>query len=134
MTVEANTALIRRYVAEVWNGGERDKLDEFLAPDYYDYSFTPPDRAGLAQVLAVTDAAFPSHETIIESIVGAGDTVAACETFRGVQTGQFRALPASGKGFAVARYRFFTVAEGKITSHRGLLDLPALLRQIGAED
>jgi len=134
MAVEANKALVRRYIAEVWNGGKRAGLDEFLAEDYHDYSFTPPDRAGLANVLAITDVAFPGHETIIESIVGEGDTVAVCETFRGVQTGPFRALPASGRPFAVGRYRFFTVAEGKITAHRGLLDLPALLRQLGADD
>jgi steroid delta-isomerase-like uncharacterized protein len=132
MSVAANTALVERYIAEVWNGGKRAELDEFLAPDYYDYSFSPPDRAGLENILAITDAAFPGHQTIIESIVGQGDTVAVCETFRGVQRGPFRALPASGKGFEVARYRFFTVADGKITSHRGLLDLPALLRQLGA--
>lgn len=134
MSVEANTALVTRYIAAVWNGGKRAGLDEFLAPDYYDHSFEPRDRAGLERTLAITDAAFPGHRTIIESIVGEGDTVAVCETFRGVQTGPFRALPASGKPFEVARYRFFTVADGKIASHRGLLDLPALLRQLGADD
>ena len=134
MSVEANRAVVMRYIAAVWNGGRRERLGEFLAQDYYDYSFSPPDCTGLAQALAITDAAFPGHETIIESIVGEGNTVAVCETFRGVQTGPFRALPASGKPFEVARYRFFTVADGKITSHRGLLDLSALLRQLGAGD
>ena len=132
MTVEANKALVLRYVAAVWNGGERAGLAAFLTPDYYDHSFAPHDREGLAQVLALTDAAFPGHQTIVESIVGEGDTVAVCETFRGVHTGPFRGLSASGKGFEVGRYRFFTIADGKIASHRGLLDLPALLRQLGA--
>lgn len=122
-----------RFIEEVWNGRDVAALDRLLAPDYHNYSFEPRNRAGLEGALALTAAAFPDNETIIESIVAEGDTVATCETFRGAHTGAFRGIPASGKRFAVGRYQFFTIADGAIVSHRGLLDLPSLLRQIGAE-
>jgi steroid delta-isomerase-like uncharacterized protein len=109
-------------------------LDDLLDPTYYDYSYEPRNRVGLERALAITNAAFPGHETIIEGIVGEGDTVAVCETFRGTHSGPFRGFPASGKQFEVGRYRFFKVINGKITSHRGLIDLPSLLRQIGVND
>jgi steroid delta-isomerase-like uncharacterized protein len=130
--LEANKALVRRFIEEVWNGRDMAALDQLLAPDYYDHSYMPRDRSGLEGALALTGRAFPDHETIIESIVAEGDTVAVCETFRGTHGGDFRGLPASGRQFAVGRYQFFTVAEGRITAHRGLLDLPSLLQQLGA--
>ncbi len=134
MSINTNKDVIIRYITEVWNGNNLDVLDDLLDPAYYDYSFEPRNREGLERTLAITNAAFPGHETIIEEIVGEGDTVAVCETFRGTHSGPFRGFPASGKQFEVGRYRFFKVVNGKITSHRGLIDLPALLRQIGMND
>ncbi|HEY8602243.1 MAG TPA: ester cyclase [Thermomicrobiales bacterium] len=132
MSVEANKALVLSYIEDVWNGRDMAALDRLLAPTYYTHSYEPRNRAGLEGTLALTTAAFPDHQTIIEAISAEGDTVATCETFRGTHTGPFRGLPASGKPFAVGRYQFFTVADGAIVAHRGLLDLPSLLRQIGA--
>ncbi len=134
MSINANKAVITRFITEVWNGNNLDVLNEILDPAYYDYSCEPRNREGLERLLAIANAAFPGHETIIEEIVGEGDTVAVCETFRGTHSGPFRGFPASGKPFEVGRYRFFKVTGGKITSHRAVIDLPALLRQIGMND
>ncbi len=78
--------------------------------------------------------AFPDHKTIIEELVGEGDTIAICQTLRGTHIAPFRGFPASGKQIEIGGYRFFNVREGKIISHRGLIDLPALLQQIGANN
>ncbi len=130
MSINANKDVITRFIKEVWNGSNLDVLDEFIDPAYYDYSYEPLNREGLERTLLVMQVAFPGHETIIEEIVGEGDTVAVCLTLRGTHVGPFRGLPASGKHFEVGGYRFFTMSNGKITSHRGLLDLPSLLQQI----
>lgn len=130
MSGEENKKIAIRFITEFWNGNNPAVLDELLDPAYYDYSFQPGNREGLESILALTNEAFPGHETIIEEIAAEGDTVALCETFRGVHAGSFRGLPASGKQFAVGRYRFLKIRDGKIVSHRGLLDLPSLLQQI----
>lgn len=132
MSNSTNKDVIKRFVTEVWNENKADVLDEILDPAYYDYSSEPRNREGLERLLVIVNEAFPDHKTIIEEIVDEGDTVAVCETFCGTHSGPFRGIPASGKKFEVGRYRFFKVVNGKIVSHRGLLDLPALLRQIGA--
>jgi steroid delta-isomerase-like uncharacterized protein len=72
-----------------------------------------------------------SHETIIDEIAGEGNTVAVCLTLRGTHSGPFRGLPASGKQIEIGGYRFYKISDGKIASHRGLIDLPSLLQQIG---
>lgn len=130
MSISANKDVITRFIKEVWNGSNLDVLDEFIDSAYYDYSYEPRNREGLEHTLRFMQAAFPRHETIIEEIVAEGDTVAVCLTLRGTHVGPFRGLPASGKQFEVGGYRFFTMSNGKITSHRGLLDLPSLLQQI----
>ncbi|MDQ2902474.1 MAG: ester cyclase [Ktedonobacteraceae bacterium] len=134
MSINGNKDVVLRFINEFWNGNNPDVLNEILDPAYYDYSFEPRNREGLERTLAITSAAFPGHETIIQEIVGEGDTVAVCETFRGTHSGPFRGFPASGKHFEVGRYHFFEVKGGKITSQRGLIDLPSLLRQIGMSD
>jgi steroid delta-isomerase-like uncharacterized protein len=134
MSINANKDVITRFITEVWNGNNLDVLDEFLDPAYYDYTYEPRNREGLERALQIMQAAFPGHETIIEELVEEGDTVAVCLTLRGTHTGPFRGLRASGKPFEIGGYRFYKVRDGKVTSHRGLIDLPSLLQQIGTND
>ena len=130
MSNNTNKDVIKRFIVEVWNGNNLDLLDDLIDPAYYDYSYEPPNREGLERTLMLMATAFPGHETIIEEIVCEDDTVAICQTLRGTHAGPFRGISASGKHFEIGGYRFFKVRDGKITSHRGLLDLPSLLQQI----
>ncbi len=130
-TVEENKTLIMRLIEEVWNNYNIQALDYLLDPTYYDYSYTPSNREGFERTLVAMQQAFPGHRTTIEKIVGEGDTVAVCQTLSGTHTGSFRGIPASGKQIEVGGYRFFNVVNGRIVSHRALLDLPSLLQQIG---
>ena len=132
MSSETNKALVERFIAEIWNGDKQEMLDEFLGANYYDYGTEPRNRVGVAQILQMMQAAFPGHQTTIEEIIAEGDTVAVCITLRGTQRGAFRGIPASGRPIEIGGYRWYRVIDGKIASHRGLLDLPSLLRQIGA--
>jgi steroid delta-isomerase-like uncharacterized protein len=134
MSINTNKDLITRFITEVWNGNNLNVLDELLDPAYYDYTYEPRNREGLERALLIMQAAFPGHETIIEDLVGEGDTVAVCLTLRGTHSGPFRGLPASGKQIEIGGYRFYKVSDGKVTSHRGLLDLPGLLQQIGTNN
>ncbi|GCE46079.1 steroid delta-isomerase-like uncharacterized protein [Thermosporothrix hazakensis] len=132
MTVSDNCAVVTRFLTEVWNNKRTDALDDFLDPAYYDFTYEPRNREGHERALALMQAAYPDHETIIEEIVGQGDTVAVCLTLKGTHTGEpFRGIPATGKTFAIGGYRFFKLRAGKIVSHRGLIDLPSMLQQIG---
>jgi len=130
MSINSNKDVITRFISEVWNRNNLAVLDDLIDPAYYDYSYEPRNREGLERTLLMMKTAFPDHETIIEEIVGEGDTVAICQTLRGTQSGPFRGLPVSSKHFEIGGYRFFKVRDGKIASHRALLDLTSLLKQI----
>ena len=130
MTNNANKDVITRFIAEIWNGNNLNALDDLIDPTYYDYSYQPNNREGLERTLLMMQTAFPGHKTIIEEIVSEGDTVAVCQTLRGTHSGPFRGSLATGKYIEIGGYRFFKVKDGKIISHRALLDLPSLLQQI----
>lgn len=135
MSSNVNKDVIIRFITEVWNGSNLNRLDDLIDPAYYDYTYEPRNREGLERALMYMNAAYPGHESIIEEIVGEGDTVGVCLTIRGTHAGiPVRGIPASGKPFEIGAYRFFKVRDGKILSHRGLLDLPSLLQQIGTND
>jgi predicted SnoaL-like aldol condensation-catalyzing enzyme len=49
---EKNKALVRRFFEEVWDKGNVDAVDEFMAADYVDHSIPPglpPGTEGLKQ-------------------------------------------------------------------------------------
>src|SRR6266702_4054452 len=76
MDVEANKALVRRYI-ELWNAGNVELADEVLAPTWVDHAHpevTGPER--VKQAVSKIRAAFPDFRITIESIVGEGDLVA----------------------------------------------------------
>jgi len=123
MSSNANKDVITRFITEIWNGNNLKALDTFLDPAYYDYTYEPRNREGLERALLLMQTAFPGHES-----------VAVCLTLRGTHAGPFRGLPASGKPIEIGGYRFYKVSDGKITSHRGLIDLPSLLQQISTND
>lgn len=131
ISINAHKVLITRFITEIWNGNHLEMLDAFLDPTYYDYTYEPRNREGLEGALSLMQSSFPGYETIIEEIVGEGDTVAICVTLRGIHAGPFRGLPASGKPFAFGGYRFYKIKNGRIISHRALIDVPSLLQQIG---
>lgn len=136
MTIDtnANKHVVTRYIMEFWNGKNAAVLDELLDPALQEYTYEPRNREGHEHMLALVNDAFAGHETTIEDIIAEGDTVAVCQTLRVTHSGPFRGIPASGKHAEIGGYRFFKLKDGKIVSHRALLDLPALLRQIGATE
>lgn len=133
MSINTNTNkdVVTRYIMEFWNRKNVSVLDELLEPFYDEYTYEPRNREGHERALTLMNAAFPGHETIIEEIVAEDDTVAVCQTLRVTHSGPFRGVPASGKHAEIGGYRFFKVKDGKIISHRALIDLPSLLQQIG---
>jgi predicted ester cyclase len=131
---DANKRVVTRYIREFWNGKNAAVLDELLDPALHEYTYEPRNRAGHESTLELMNEAFAGHETIIEEIIAEGDTVAVCQTLRVTQSGPFRDIPNTGKHAEIGGYRFFKIKDGKIVSHRALLDLASLLQQISAAE
>lgn len=126
--------LARRFIDEVINKGDLDRISEFLAPDWIDHSPFPGQAQGIEgakQRLAMIRSAFPDFNLTVEEAYVDGDTVVHRVTGRGTQRGEWMGLPPSGKSFEVEAVEFLRYREGKEVSHRLLLDQMSMMAQLG---
>ena len=134
LSIDANRAVVRRFVEEVLGRGEVAALNALAAPDCTDHAAAPgaaPCPEALAQVLVTWHAAFPDLRLEIDELVAAGDCVAARWTLRGTHRGPFLGLPPTGRRVAVAGTELYRLAGGKVVQRAAVVDVPGLLRQLG---
>ena len=130
--IEANKALIRRYIEEVLSANRMEKLDEMLGPDFTDStpgalgSETGPDiiRAAQGRIRAL----FPTVQYQIDDLVAEGDKVAARYTVRAA-TKEEEGIPS--QKVEITGMTLFRVADGKIREVWIINDQMELYRQLG---
>jgi steroid delta-isomerase-like uncharacterized protein len=135
MSAQENKALVRRYFEEVWNGGNPERADAFLSPDY---TFHPPGPPGALDVAAWKEFfrsfvdAFPDMRFTIEDMVAEEDRVAVRLTFRGTHTGPFQGIPPTDRSVTVGGISIERISEGRIVEGWTHNDALGMLRQMGA--
>ncbi|MEV8273326.1 nuclear transport factor 2 family protein [Microbacterium sp. NPDC077184] len=118
---ERNAAVVRRFFAEVLAPPhDLGRVNDLVATDFVDH--TPdgrdPGRAGVAAKLRTLFTADPGATFFLESIVAAGDRVAAFSELRTTQTG--------GSSGGSARFAdLYVVRDGRIAEHRHVVSPPA---------
>lgn len=133
MSLQANKALVHRFVEEVQNQHNLAALNRFYSPDFVDHSgiTDPPTRAGSREFFAMVFAAFPDMHFIIRQQLAEGDKVVTHKTFRGTHQGPFMGIPATGKQVTFDVIDIFTIADGILTEHRAVSDMFSLMQQLG---
>lgn len=131
---EANKALVRRYVDEVWHAGR--PAAPFFAPGYQRHlapALAPLTGDGQQARVAAFRAAFPDLHFTLEDLFAEGDRVLCRATMRGTHRGAaFRGDAPAGRRVEVAVIDVVRVAGGRFAEHWGGPDLLDLLRQLGA--
>lgn len=134
MGVDANKAVVRRFIERVFQDGDVAAVDELVAEDFVPHTWpsTGDGRGDLKRAMervskGLADAVFTIDDTIAE-----GDRVAVRLTASATQTGEFMGLPASGKRYTIAEIHVFRVRDGAIVEHWHQFDQLGLLRQLGA--
>ena len=120
MTTESNKAFITRYLDAIRRDKSQKTLDNFIAED------------DLKQHIAMYESSFPGYWLEAEDLIAEGDQVAVRGKVRGVHTGQLMDLAPTHKEVAVPIFINYRIANGKIVQHWMLVDMPELLRQLGA--
>jgi steroid delta-isomerase-like uncharacterized protein len=135
MALDANKALVRRFVDEAQSRGNLAAIDEYLAPGFVDHSALPgfPDtRDGVRALFGALRQAFPDLQAEIHEQIAQGDRVVTRKTLRGTHQGDLFGVPASGRRVAFDVIDILRVDGGRITDHWNVLDQFALMTQIGA--
>ena len=133
MSAEENKAIYRRFIEDVINNQNLDRIGEFLAPDIVEHRpGSPRGLDGAKQNTAGFWQAFPDLRTTIEDIVAEGDLVVARVRVTGTHQGTFMGLSPTGKQITLTAMDMWRLRNGKCVEHWAEADMLGLLQQIGA--
>ncbi|MGW2403076.1 ester cyclase [Streptomyces sp. NPDC001739] len=110
-------------------------IDEFVAPDLVFHAPVPMGATGaeaLKRVWEVLLRAFPDLHVTVEETISEGDKVVSRNTVTGTHRGEYQGLPPTGKTVSYSEIFIFRFAGGRIVEIRGIVDVLAQLRQLGA--
>jgi steroid delta-isomerase-like uncharacterized protein len=127
--------LVHRFTDEVLNGHDLDDaLTELVALDFVEQNPLPgqgPGRAGLRDVLAGMNAAFPDIRWDVRDTVVEGDRVATLSFWSGTHRGDFMGVPATGRSVTVEAWTLDRYTGGQLAESRIIMDVVGLLTQLG---
>jgi steroid delta-isomerase-like uncharacterized protein len=133
MTIEANKALVRRFIDEIFVGMSAEAVDELVTDDFTPHTGATagPGKEPLRQAIERVSAGLADVSMSIEDIVAEGDRVAVRLISRATQVGPFMGLPPSGKAYSIEELHLFRIRDGKIAEHWHQADFLGLLAHLG---
>jgi steroid delta-isomerase-like uncharacterized protein len=131
--LEQNKEIFRRLIAEGFNKGDLNKLDELFASDFKEHQngVEPPTLEGLKTMIRELRSVLPDLNVTIEDITADGDKVWARLVGRGTHRGKFMGVPPTGKAVTVDIIDVCRFEEGKIVEHWGVPDRLGMMEQLG---
>jgi steroid delta-isomerase-like uncharacterized protein len=133
---EANKALVRREVEEIFSRGNLDAAKEIYAPGYVGHEPTSPEDArgveDAKQFAATYREAFPDFEVTVEDQFAEGDRVATRFTARGTHEGELEGIAPTGNRVEIAGLAISRIEDGKVAEDWTAFDALGLMQQIGA--
>ena len=120
---ESNKATVRRLIAEVFNGGRLDVIDELYAPEL---------AAGARRWIAPFLASFPDVHMEVVDLIAEGDKVAGRFRCSATHLGEWLGHAPTGRRFErVDEVSMFRFRDGRIVHAWSLEDSQSRLRQLG---
>lgn len=134
--LEANKAISRRVVEEIFNKGRLEAADELVTPDFvgHDPALPEPLRGpdGLRSQAEGYRSAFPDMRITIEDEIAEGDRVVTRWMARGTHEGELFGIPATGRQATVTGITIDRIVDGRIVETWNNWDTFGLLQQLGA--
>ena len=134
MSTEDNKALAQRWLDEVWNKGDLNLIDEFIAPDYVLHDPTRPGlkgREGIKESITGFRLAFPDLCFTVEDQVAERDMIVTRYAVQGTHLGPLMGIPATGKQGTITGIDIYRIIDGQIVEAWSNWDTLGLLQRIG---
>lgn len=135
MSPAENKLLVSRYIEEVVNTGDVERIDRFLAPDYaeiHDGQRHPLGLDGAREHVRGVRATYPDLHLAIERQIAEGDWVATCYVARGTHRGKWLGIEPTGRPLTFTGVNVDRIANGRIVEHGGAANLFGPLLAAGA--
>jgi len=130
----ANSKLIRRFYAELWDRWDKAVAWEILTEDFLFRGSLGADRRGIDGFLDYVDrvrGALGDYRSDIGDMVEQGDRIAVRMTFSGNHQAEFFGVPATGRRISWSGAAFFSFRDRRICALWVLGDIDAVKSQLG---
>lgn len=135
MSTEENKGVVRRYLEEVVNTGDVDRLAEFISPNCCAVGEETGPARGLEEakqhVLGLRRT-YPDFHVTIERQIAEGEWVATKCLGRGTHCGSWLGMTPTGKVVEIKAVNLDRVVAGRIVEHGGAANTFEALLEIGA--
>jgi len=121
MSLEANKAVVRRYLEEIMNHSDFSVADEIIAPNYVNHSAGSSyggigtGRDSFVQGLRAVRTAFPDWHVTIEEVLADGEFVMDRFTIDAIHSGSVNGVAPTGRRIvATLGMHMWRLADGKL--------------------
>jgi predicted ester cyclase len=135
MSIEKNKIVVRRFIEEVINTGNTDRIEMFVSPDYtevLDGIRNPVGIEGAKFHILGVRRAYPDLHLTVEHQIAEGEWVATCITARGTHKGSWMGMKPTGKALVFTGVNIDRFVDGRIVEHGGAANLLGPLLSAGA--
>ena len=136
MSLEANKALIRRWLEEGDNQGRLEVADEVFAPEFICFHPAAPEPLrgpeSVKALAAELKAAFEGYGGEILDMVAEDDRVAVRWRCGGIHRAPFLGIEPTGHTVSVAGISIYRFAEGRVVEAWYSADMLGLMQQLQA--
>src|SRR5262245_58068994 len=135
MSIEHNTAVVRRWRQELWSSGHLAVADEIIAPDYVRHDPGDPFPArgpeDVKRIVTMLRTMLPDFCIQVEAVIAEGDIVVSRYTATATDSVGYMGMPPTGKTIRTSAMQMFRFSEGKIVESWAARDDLGTLRQLG---
>lgn len=135
MSAEDNKFLVRRYIEDVINSNDLDRLAEYISPDYIETGDAAGSVRGLERAkahLVGVRSTFPDlHLTIVDQFAE-GDWVVTRVTAEATHLGTWVGIKPTGRRLVFHGINVDKVVDSRIVEHGGAADMLTPLLEAGA--
>ncbi len=118
---EENKTIVRRYLDELWNKGNRAILDELATPNF-----------ALTSSGDAFRSSFTGIRLTVDDQVAEGDKVVTRWTVTGTHTGEFEGIASTGKHVTFTAISIHRMEGGKLAERWAAVSVLGVQQQLGA--
>ena len=135
MSNKKNKEIIRRYLEEVVNTGDVNKLEKFISPDYvevYEGKRYQLGIKGAREHIQGVRQTYPDLKVTVNQQIAEGEWIATSIVARGTHLGVWLGIKPTGQVLAFTGVNIDRVVDGKIVEHGGAAIMLEPLLEAGA--
>lgn len=129
-----HTALVHRFIRNVWNGDDLAAIDDLAADDLVVHALgadVDRTREEFVEFHAGLLDAVPDLTHVVEDLIAEGPDVVAYVTIRGTPEHQYGALAPTGKSFETVGFQRYRIEDGTVAEVWVLPNAMGMLQQLG---